>query len=583
MKILFRYLSRYKLLIILCLILAAVDQIFINLNPYIFGTKIIDAYASKLSYFKKNGLKSEYFRGIFTGILMIVAVSTVAWISKGYQNYVLSKIIRKLGADLYSDVLRHVLQLPYEYFEDERSGEILSVLQRVRQDSESFLTKFVNVLFASSIALCVVIVISYSLDPLIPLIYILGALLLIFITGKLSMKIKSIQVEIVQGTNQLAGVTTESLRNISLIKGLGLIFQEINRLNKRNYKILDEEINKLKKVRAIGFVYGAFIQGLHQLIMFLLFVFLFNEKLTLGQLIMMQIYFYFVFGTLGEASAAIVSFNEIKVSLSNLDGLLKISKEYKPARIKKVGPIRELRFENVTFKYKSSNIPALNNLSFKVNQGDSIGIVGASGSGKTTIIKLIIGLYKSSLGKIKFNECGIDEVDMTEIRQQIALVSQDVQLFSGTIKENLLFVNPEASDTMIMNALHGASCQSILSRSDKGVETKIGEGGLKLSGGECQRLAIARALLRSAQILILDESTSALDSLTEKEIADTIKKLSDEGQYITLMIAHRLSTTMFADCIYVLSNGQIIEKGDHKELLAMQGLYYKMWQQQIGH
>jgi ATP-binding cassette, subfamily B, bacterial len=164
----------------------------------------------------------------------------------------------------------------------------------------------------------------------------------------------------------------------------------------------------------------------------------------------------------------------------------------------------------------------------------------------------------------------------------MGFVTQDTQLFSGTIKENLVFAAPTATDADIMEALDKASCQNLLARADKGMDSVIGEGGLKLSGGEKQRLSIARALVRKPHVLIFDEATSALDSLTEEAISNTIRKISQQKDQITIMIAHRLSTIMHADRIYVLEKGSITETGNHNNLLAEKGLYYAMWRQQIG-
>ena len=165
---------------------------------------------------------------------------------------------------------------------------------------------------------------------------------------------------------------------------------------------------------------------------------------------------------------------------------------------------------------------------------------------------------------------------------EIGFVTQDTQLFAGTIKENLLFVNPRASDAEITDVLLKASCMNLLARSDNGINTVIGEGGMKVSGGEKQRLSIARALLRNPNLLVFDEATSALDSITEEEISNTIRTISQKKNHITVMIAHRLSTILHADRIYVLEKGEIVETGKHETLIAEKGLYYAMWRQQIG-
>jgi ATP-binding cassette subfamily B protein len=198
------------------------------------------------------------------------------------------------------------------------------------------------------------------------------------------------------------------------------------------------------------------------------------------------------------------------------------------------------------------------------------------------LVKLLVGLYRPVDGEIYFNNIPSADIRYNELRRQIGFVTQDTQLFAGTIKENLLFVKPDATEEEMMEALHKASCDQLLNRTDKGVYTVLGEGGLKLSGGEKQRISIARALIRHPKLLIFDEATSALDSITEEVITDTVRSISARREQITILIAHRLSTILHADHIVVLEKGKIAETGTHTELVNAKGLYYAMWRQQIG-
>ena len=588
MKTLFLYLRPYRWLVALVLLLAAVNIGFSLFDPIIFGHLVNLAndfknnpakYPSWYSFFT---ISSPYY-GVMWLLLASIGVAMVSRIAKNFQDYFLNVVVQKFGAKVFTDGLRHAMKLPYQEFEDQRSGETLSVLQKVRVDTEKFMNYFINVLFGVLVG--VVFVFVYAaiwIDWSIPIAYLVGITLLTYISNVLSKKIKIIQKNIVNQTTSLAGTTTESLRNIELVKSLGLTSQEVNRLNKNTYKILGLELTKVKRIRSISFIQGTFVNTLRQVILFILMYLIFRHEMDAGQLVTMQIFSFFVFGPLQDIGNIILSYREAEASLNNFQTLLKKKPEPQPDNPQHLGNIKTLSFDHVGFKHQTAQQPAINDISFDVRTGETIAFVGPSGSGKTTLMKLLVGLYRPQTGKILYN--GIDEtsINFEDLRNQIGFVTQDTQLFSGTIRENLVFVNPSATEEDLIDVLNKASCQNLLARAEKGLETMIGEGGLKLSGGEKQRLSIARALLRKPKLLLFDEATSALDSLTEEEITDTIRQISREGNQITVLIAHRLSTIMHADRIYVLEKGDVVETGNHEKLLEEKGLYYAMWRQQIG-
>lgn len=576
-----KYLKPYKWRIVVALLLAGINQIFSMFDPVLFG-KLIDQVANKHQEFYDKGIQAEYMMNGLKIILMMIGVAMVSRIAKAFQDYGVSVIIQKFGARIFTDGLQHAMGLAYQDFEDKRSGETLSILQKVRIDTEKFISYFINVLFATLVSVSFLIWYSINKSWILVPIYLLAIVLLGTLISFLSKKIKIIQKLIVTETTMLAGSTTESLRNIELIKSLGLTEQEVERLNKNTFKILGLELTKVKKVRSLNFVQGTMINLFRQSILFILMWFIFQNVLSPGELITMQFFSFFLFGALQEFGNIILSYREAEVSLNNFEALLSRPLEKIPEDAVEIGNIEALEFQNISFKHQTALRHALNDISFQVKKGETIAFVGPSGSGKTTLVKILVGLYRPEEGKILYNGVKSDHIVFDDLRKQIGFVTQDTQLFSGTIKENLLFVNPKASDELVLDALHKAACQNLLSRADKGLDTMIGEGGIKLSGGEKQRLSIARALLRKPNLLIFDEATSALDSLTEEEISATIRDISSEQNKITILIAHRLSTIFHADRIFVLEKGKIIETGKHQDLLNEKGLYFAMWRQQIG-
>jgi ATP-binding cassette subfamily B protein len=491
-------------------------------------------------------------------------------------------ITQRLGAKIYSDGLAHSLELPYSVFEDQRSGETLGILQKVRTDSEKLITALINIVFTSLVGVTFVFIYAINIHWSIAVVYISVIPVLGVISSVLSKKIKIVQKAIVSETTILAGSTTESLRNIELVKSLGLSSQEIKRLNNTTDKILKLELKKVKYVRSLSFIQGTLVNLLRNMILLLMLYLIFAGRISVGEFFSLFIYSFFIFGPLQELGNIINIYRETEVSLENFKGILNTPKEKKPEKPTILGRINKLKFDTVSFKHQSSNRNALENISFETEKGQTIAFVGPSGSGKTTLVKLLVGLYNPDSGQVLYNEVSSTHIDLNELREKIGFVTQDTQLFSGSIRENLLFVRPNASDEDCMLVLQKAACQNLLSRADKGLDTIIGEGGVKVSGGEKQRLSIARALLRNPNILVFDEATSSLDSLTEEEITETIRDVSVISDHITILIAHRLSTIMHADKIFVLEKGKIIEAGKHDELLAEKGLYFAMWRQQIG-
>ena len=576
MKLLFRYLSRHRGTLALALLLAAINQIFSLLDPQIFRL-IIDRYALRLDELSQG----EFMAGIVWLLLASMAVALVSRIAKNFQDYFVNVMTQRIGAGLYGESIAHAFSLPYGVFEDQRSGEILQKLQKARTDTQVFITNAVNIAFLSLLGIGLVLIYAAFVHWSIALSF---TLMFPVVGGMMvwtSRRIKAAQERIVKQSAELAGSTTETLRNVELVKSLGLEAQESERLNEVNIKILGLELAKVKTVRFLSFLQGTTINTVRTAIMLLMLYLMSTGTITLGEFFSLLFYSFAIFNPLYEFGQVTTSYQEARASMEQVERLLAVHPEPKPAQADTLERLAEISFRKVSFSYAESLQPAVRDIALRVQAGESIALVGLSGSGKTTLVKLLVGLYRPTAGQVFVNGVSGDRIDYEAFRSRIGYVSQETQLFAGTIRENLLFVRPDASDKECLTALEQAAVLPIVERGDKGLDTKIGEGGIKISGGERQRLAIARALLRNPELIIFDEATSSLDSLTERAITETIRSIAkSRPNLMSVSVAHRLSTIAHADRIYVLAKGGIVEKGNHANLLEQQGLYAALWKEQ---
>jgi len=563
-------------MVALAIFLAVINQVFSMLDPQIFRI-IVDKYASHIDTIPK----ADFIKGVGLLILAFIGVAMVSRIAKNFQDYFVNVVSQSAGASMYADGVAHSMRLPYRAFEDQQSGAVLQQLQKARQDSRDMIGQSINTVFISSLTLLLVLVYSFFVHWSIAVSLLVLAPMLGFLVSSLGRRIKQVQTRIFSETNALAGSTTESLRNIELIKSLGLETQEIDRLNATNQKILDLELAKVKTVRMLMFFQGTAINFFRALFLLQLLVLVYLKLITLGEFLSLLFYSFAIFSPLGEIGNVVTKYGETRASLANVERIL----AQEPAPTNPGGAVPEgiesLEFSQVTYRHPGAREAALQDVSFEARAGESVAFVGPSGAGKSTLIKLLLGLYQPDSGRIIFNGVDSREINYDLLRRRVGFVPQAIELFAGTIRDNLVFARQDATDEDCMASLEAAQLRGLLERTRQGLDTRIGEGGLKLSGGERQRLAIARALLRKPDLLIFDEATSSLDTETEKEITRTIDGIiGTRPSFVTLLIAHRLSTIARADRIVVLKRGRVVEMGPHLELLRKRGLYATLWKQQ---
>ena len=577
MALFWRYLKPYRSLIFLALLLATFAQLLALIDPVIFG-HIIDQFASNKNHLAEKRLVIE----VLYWLLVALAVAFGSKLFKSLQDYVTRKAVARFGMQIFNDGLKQTLRLSFQEYEESRSGTTLSVLQKVKTDAERFINGFITVLFSSLVGMAFLIYYSLSKNWLLVPVFFVGIIVLGSLTGLLSKRIKTVQRSINRQTDAQAGIITESLRNIELVKSLGLTFAEIRRLNAQTKAIFELEMFKARRVAGLSFLQGNVLNLLKQSILFILLWLIFRKILTTGELIAMQFISTAIFTPLQDLGNLILLYREADSSFRSFDVLMNKPIERRPEEPVEIGELAELDFENVVFRHRTADYNAIDGISFQIRQGQTIAFAGPSGSGKSTLVKLLVGLYIPVDGRILFNKVSSTDIRYNPLRRQIGFVTQDTQLYAGTIRDNLLFVQPKATDDELLEALRRASALKLIEKAGKGLDTLLGENGMKLSGGEKQRISIARALLRQPRMLIFDEATSALDSLTEEEINQTVRDVSASREQMTILIAHRLSTILHADIIYVLEKGKIAESGSHDQLLEHKGLYYALWRQQIG-
>ena len=515
-------------------------------------------------------------KGDLRGLSQLLTFVTIAILIQAVTSFLLTKLLsveaQHLISVLRARVQKHLLRLPTRFFDNQKSGALVS---RVMTDVEGVrnlvgtgLVQLVGGILTSAISIGFLI----AINPLMTLFILLPMSIFGFITLKAFAYIRPIFRERGKINADVTGRLTETLNGVRVIKGFNAEAQEI--------KIFEDGVDKLfqnvkKSLTSTSFVTssGTFLVGLASVgIMGLSGYF----NLSAGDFLQFTMFMVFMIAPIVQMSNIGSQLTEAFAGLDRTEELLNIEPEDDGTiRTTKIGQIKgDILYNNVSFEYEEGK-PVLKDISFTASSGSVTALVGTSGSGKTTIAGLAASYLNPTKGIITVDGIDLANVSLDSYRSQLGVVLQDDFLFEGTIRDNILYPRPNSSEEQLLMAVKAAHVHEFTDRFEKGLDTVIGERGVKLSGGQRQRIAIARAILANPRILILDEATSNLDTESETFIQESLRSLM-KGR-TTFVIAHRLSTIRQADQILVIEQGQVVERGRHDELIEKKGRYYELY------
>ena len=534
---------------------------------------------------QNSWLGSLGFQSVPSQLGILTFLSFVIWSAESFFEYLYSYLWRNLAQtaqhSLRVKAYSHLQKLDLAFFENDSSGRLLTVLNDDINQLERFLDHGANQILQLIITVFVIGGAMAIISPGVALLSFLPIPIILWGSINFQKKLAPKYREVRERAGDIAARLSNNLGGMLTIKSFATESWELEKI-KNDSNAYRKSNRKAIKLSA------AFIPLIRFAILFAFVAILLvgGLKASRGE-IPIGTYSFLVFitqrllwplttlgHTLDEYQRSMASTNRV---LDLIDTPIKISSGTKNINPNKI--LGRVEFENVEFNYKGRQ-PIISKYNLKISAGKTIGIVGATGSGKSTIIKLLFRLYQIKQGKIKLDGDNIDSIDLKDLRRCIALVSQDVYLFHGTVGENIAYGSPTASHEMIRNAAKLAEATEFIENLPNKYNTLVGERGLRLSGGQRQRIALARAILKNAPILILDEATAAVDNETEAAIQRSLSKITKNRT--TIVIAHRLSTVRNADEIIVLEKGQIVESGIHEILISKNGPYSDLWKVQAG-
>jgi ATP-binding cassette subfamily B protein len=573
LKRVFSYLKPYTkqfLLVLLCIFVSS----FFSLLPSIITGKILD-----------DGLLKKDFNALVYYIVLSLIVTLAASLIGVAENYINTWIAQHITYDMRNQMYSHLQKMSQRFFTTNNQGDIITRMTSDIDGVKAVVTNTFSSILSNSITLIIAMVAMFQKNWILALVGIVIVPVFTLPTRKAGKKRWTLTNESQQVNDEVNGILNETL-SVSgqlLVKLFGKEAYEYERYENANRKMIGLNIKESMAGRWFRVVLTTFT-SIGPMLLYLvggILMMKYDSDLTIGDITVLV-------SLLGRMYMPVNSLLNIQVEWIRSMALFKRIFDYFdiPVEIKNaddaVTPDKvtgDVVFEHVEFSYEESK-KILKDISFTLNAGKSIAIVGPSGSGKSTIVNLIPRLYDVDSGSVTFDGIDVRKLDLKFLRDQVGVVSQETYLFNGTIRENLLYAKPDATDEEMTEALKKANIWDFVEKQEKKIDTEVGNRGLKLSGGEKQRISIARIILKDPTIFIFDEATSALDSISEKKIQDAIDPIIKSKT--SILIAHRLSTILAADEILVVKDGTIVERGSHKELLNKDGVYRELYETQFS-
>ena len=573
-----KYFLRYKFSILVLVITYIVCGVINIAWPYLTGTVLFDHVLEKDDGFLAQfGLKGEYALAILILALAVIGVRVLQALSNYLQLWVMAKIASYAVRDIKSDVFDAMSRLSMDFYVNKQTGGLMT---RVLSDSDRVRDFFIDglpMIFIHGITIIVTFTVMYRLNWKMALIACILLPLLVFMTVKLRPGLWTLSGKRHRAEKAVTGKANDNLTGARVVKAFGQQDNEIKRFRHPSDNLRDAEINIVKLRNRFAILYNMVMEvsGIWIWLVGVFFV-LETREIELGVLITFVGYvtqlngpmnfFAWVFRMWSD------SINSAERLFEIIDAIPSITEKPDPVRLEK--PRGEIELRNVTFGYQVGR-PVLKDINIRIKEGEMLGIVGRSGAGKSTLVNLISRLYDVNEGSITIDGTDVKDLSLNDLRRNVAMVSQDTYIFMGSVATNIAYGNENASRADIIRAAKLASAHEFISKLPDGYDTVIGASGKELSGGEKQRISIARAILADPKILILDEATASVDTETEKAIQHSLKYLV-KGR-TTLSIAHRLSTLRDADRLIVIDGGRIVEEGTEEELNALEnGIYHNL-------